>query len=651
MTFVHELLKTLNDQQREAVLHDGGPAVVLAGAGSGKTRVLTTRAIHLIQEKGIQPDEILLVTFTNKAAGEINKRILKLTGQKLPFSGTFHSLCARILRQHAHHLGRDTNFTIYDSGDQQALLKQIYRQHQFDPKKYKPRMVHALISQAKNEMLSPEEYQGLAHDKTQEFVAKVYRLYQQALQKQSALDFDDLLLETVHLFRKSKEVLDHYQQRIGHVLVDEYQDTNKAQYFLTKFLSQPQNNLYVVGDFSQSIYAWRGADYRNLMRLNQDFSDIKEYRLEKNYRSTQTILDAATRVISQNTSHPVLKLWTENISQDKIQIIETNDEEIEAEKVAQLIQTEVGLDRDDIAILYRTNAQSRPFEEVFVRKGIPYQIIGGLKFYERKEIKDLLAYLRLAVNPADTVSQERAEKNGKRRLNKYNKWLVENADKAPKMPPLELLENVLQTTEYLKKLDEDDPQDLARLENIQELLNTAAKFTSLHQFLENVALVQDGYFHDLPAGRAGRAGRAGLTPANQPKAVSLMSLHSAKGLEFPLVFMVGAEEGLLPHQRSLWEKEQMEEERRLCYVGITRAKEKLIITYARRRLSFGKVIHSTRSRFLSEIGKDLVQEIGVSEPLTEQQKVKPTQARRIINDDALDALLDGELTAKDFLSA
>jgi DNA helicase-2/ATP-dependent DNA helicase PcrA len=441
---VTKLLDSLNDQQKRAVLHETGPAVVLAGAGSGKTRVLTTRVAYLIQEKAMAPEEILLVTFTNKAAGEMNKRVFALTGQRLNFSGTFHSLCAKILRQHAHHLGRKASFTIYDSSDQQALLKQIYRQQQFDPKKYKPKMVHALISQAKNEMLEPREYQGLAHDATQEFVGKVYQLYQQALKKRDAMDFDDLLLETVGLFRQSKEVLAYYQQRIKHVLVDEYQDTNKAQYFLTKFFTQPQNNLYVVGDFSQSIYAWRGADYRNLMRLNQDFQGIKEYRLEKNYRSTQTILDAATRVISQNTSHPVLKLWTENTSQDKIQIIETNDEEIEAEKVVQIIQAESELTLSDIAILYRTNAQSRPFEEVFVRRGVPYKIIGGIKFYERKEVKDLISYLRLSVNPADSVSQERAEKIGKRRLNNYRKWLEANQHQINNLSPLKILENILQ---------------------------------------------------------------------------------------------------------------------------------------------------------------------------------------------------------------
>ena len=636
MIAVSKLLDSLNDQQRTAVLHDEGPAVVLAGAGSGKTRVLTTRVAYLIEEKNIAPSAILLVTFTNKAAGEMNKRVMDLTGKKLPLSGTFHSLCARILRQHAHHLGREKSFTIYDSSDQQVLMRQIYKEHQFDPKKYKPQMVHGLISQAKNEMLSPEEYKALAHDARQEFTAKVYALYQKALQEQEAFDFDDLLLETINLFQKKREVLSYYQQQISHVLVDEYQDTNKAQYFLTKYLAAPQNNLYVVGDFSQSIYAWRGADYRNLMRLNQDFDDIKEYRLEKNYRSTQTILDAATQVISQNTSHPILKLWTENSAKEKIQIIEANDEEMEAETIASLIRNNKQYGYQDTAILYRTNAQSRPFEEVFVRKGIPYHLIGGVKFYERKEIKDLLAYLRLAVNSFDTVSQERAEKLGKRRLANYTKWMEENVDNLPDMSPLDLLQAILKTTKYLDKLDRSDPQDEARLENIQELLATANRFDSTVQFLENVALVQDGYFHDVP----------GEKP---PAAVTLMSLHSAKGLEFPLVFIVGAEEGLLPHQKSLWEKEQMEEERRLCYVGITRAKEKLIITYARKRWQFGNTTHSTRSRFLSEIDQNLIEEVGGTSASTPKKVTQPKGGRSIIDDDTLDALLDGDLDASEFL--
>lgn len=641
MSSVNDLLSSLNEQQKAAVVHKTGPAVVLAGAGSGKTKVLTTRAAYLIQEKNVRPEEILLVTFTNKAAEEMNRRVLSLTGQRLHFSGTFHSVCARILREHARKLGREKSFTIYDSSDQQALMRQIYRKNNFDVKKYKPSFVHALISQAKNEMLGPTEYQQLAHDAAQEFAGKVYVLYQRALKEQEALDFDDLLLETVRLFREHKDVLEYYQQRIHHVLVDEYQDTNKVQYFLTKFLAAPQNNLYVVGDFSQSIYAWRGADYRNLMRLTQDFPEITEYRLEQNYRSTQTILDAATRIISQNSSHPILELWTENTIQEKIKIIETNDEESEAEKIAQLIQEERDMKYSDIAVLYRTNAQSRPFEEVFVRKRIPYQIIGGMKFYDRKEVKDVLAYMRMALNPADTVSRERAEKNGKRRLQHYTDWLAAQGSKIQTMSPLELLENIVKTTKYTENFQQEDPQDIARLENIQELLNTASRFTSSLQFLENVALVQDGYLHDVPA-------------HSPPNAITLMSLHSAKGLEFPMVCIVGAEEGLLPHQRSLWEREQMEEERRLCYVGITRAKQKLIVTYARRRWNFGRVTYSTRSRFLSEIGKDLIQEIGVSSVVgtTNQhssQSHQPTNARRVIDDDTLDALLDGEINASEFL--
>lgn len=635
-----DLLSALNDQQRQAVLHPGGPAVVLAGAGSGKTKVLTTRAAYLIQVKNISPEAIMLVTFTNKAAGEMNKRVMKLTGQKLHFSGTFHSLCAKILRRHAPALDLSHDFTIYDSSDQLALLKQIYKKHQFDPKKYKPQFIHALISQAKNEMLSPAEYTNLAHDAVQEFAGRAYKLYQLALKERQALDFDDLLLETVRLFREHKNILGQYQQQLEHVLVDEYQDTNKAQYWLTKLLAAPQNNLYVVGDFAQSIYAWRGADYRNLIRLKQDFPDLTEYRLEKNYRSTQTILDAATRVIAKNTSHPVLNLWTENTVSEKIQIIATNDEESEAEKIAQIIQTQLDIKYKDIAILYRTNAQSRPFEEVFVRRKIPYQIIGGIKFYERKEIKDLLAYLRLALNSADTVSQERAEKLGKRRFQQYQLWLAKKTETLFNLAPLEILENILKATDYLKNFNEDDPQDVARLENIQELLNTASRFESANQFLENVALVQDGYLHDLAAGE-------------QPNAISLMSLHSAKGLEFPMVCIVGAEEGLLPHQRSLWDQAQMEEERRLCYVGITRAKQRLIITYANRRWNFGHTQYSVRSRFLSEIGKDLVQESGVPQTsgVNSSFNLSATNKRKIVDEDALDALLDGEIDPKTFLDS
>lgn len=631
-----DFLKNLNDQQKEAVLHTEGPAVVLAGAGSGKTRVLTTRVAHLINETEAKPENILLVTFTNKAAGEMNNRVLNLTGQKLKYSGTFHSLCAKILRRHANKTSRDISFTIYDSNDQLSLIKNIYKERNFDPKKYKPQFVKSVISQAKNEMLTAEEYKALAHDSAQEFAAKVYTIYQNSLKQLNAFDFDDLLLETVSLFQRNKDILGFYQDNIHHVLVDEYQDTNKAQYFLTKFFAEPHNNLYVVGDFSQSIYAWRGADYRNLMRLNQDFEKVTEYRLEQNYRSTQTILDAATQVISQNNSHPVLNLWTEKELAEPIHIVETNDETIEAEKVAQYIRQETNYSFGDFAILYRTNAQSRAFEEVFVRQQIAYKIVGGTRFYDRKEIKDILAYIKVLINPADEISFNRAEKNGKRRLNNLIKWQEKMTSPINQMNPMELIEKILKATDYLDKFDKKDPQDQARLENIKELMNNAGQFSDLILFLENVALVQDGAFHDVPI-------------EDHENSVTLMSLHSAKGLEFPVVFMVGMEEGLLPHQQSLWNKEQMEEERRLCYVGITRAKEKLFCTYAQKRWNFGKVTYSTRSRFLSDIQPNLTKEIGVSQ--STQPTITKNQGRKVIDDDTLDALLDGEMDIKEFLNS
>lgn len=634
-------LDELNEQQKEAVTHIKGPAVVLAGAGSGKTRVLTTRVAHLLEQENLNPEEILLVTFTNKAAGEMNKRVLELTGKKLQYSGTFHSLCAKILRTHSNSVGRDMSFTIYDSNDQLALIKHIYKDRGFDPKKYKPKFIKSIISQAKNEMLTPEEYKALAHDSAQEFAAKVFQIYQLSLKKLNAFDFDDLLLETVNLFQKNKDILGIYQEMIKHVLVDEYQDTNKAQYFLTKFFAQPHNNLYVVGDFSQSIYAWRGADYRNLMRLSQDFTDIKEYRLEQNYRSTQTILDAATQIISKNSSHPILELWTENGLSEPIHVIEVTDESLEAEKVAQYIQQEVDFSYKDFAILYRTNAQSRAFEEVFVRRKIPYKIVGGTRFYDRREIKDVLAYVRVLINPADEISFNRAQKKGKRRLNKLLAWKEKQQESISTLSPLEIIEEALKATAYIDTLDANDPQDASRIENIQELMNTASKFSDMILFLENIALVQDGIFHDVK-------------DAATEGGVTMMSLHAAKGLEFPVVFMVGMEEGLLPHQQSLWDKEQMEEERRLCYVGITRARKKLFCTYAQKRWNFGKITHSTRSRFLSDIQSNLIKEVGISKNSDSFRKNTTNsykQERKVINDDTLDALLDGEMDIKDFLNS
>jgi DNA helicase II / ATP-dependent DNA helicase PcrA len=630
---VTDLLKNLNPQQQKAVQHKTGPAIVLAGAGSGKTRVLTTRAAWLIQEKNVAPENILLMTFTNKAAGEMNKRVMDLTGFKLNFSGTFHSLCAKILRKEAHHLSLSPGFSIYDTSDQVALVKQIYKANNFDTKKYKPQAVLGIISGAKNEMLSPKDYENIANSDWQKFSSKIYKLYQKALLEQQALDFDDLLLTTVSLLQNFKDVLKKYQNQFEHVLVDEYQDTNKAQYFLTKSFALPQNNLYVVGDFSQSIYAWRGADYRNLMHLKQDFSDINEYRLEQNYRSTQTILDAATQVIQQNSSHPILSLWTNNIESEKIKIFETDSNQHEAQVVADVIQRDCfSNDYSNIAILYRTNAQSRSFEEEFVKRGIPYRLVGGVKFYERKEIKDLIAYLRFTLNSQDTVSKERILKIGKRRFESFNKWLDQQQSVEGK-PPYQLLNEIINITSYLDKFDKKNPEDEARLENIQELLNTASVFNDVINFLENVALVQDTQLHDN-------------LNLETPNVITLMSLHSAKGLEFPIVFMVGMEEELLPHSRSLWEKDQMEEERRLCYVGITRAKEKLFFTHARSRFVYGKSNNTIRSRFLSEISPDLLEIEGASPNVF---KSKSPKRRIVIDDDSIEALLNDEMDIKAFL--
>lgn len=595
MSVVSNYINQLNQNQQQAVLHSKGPAVVLAGAGSGKTRVLTTHAAWLTQEQNLSPDQILLVTFTNKAAGEMNQRIQTLTNTQLPFSGTFHSFCARVLRKEGADIGLQPNYLIFDSSDQATLMRQIFKDKNIDTQRYKPNAVRSIISQAKNNLLDVDEFEEQADEEYQVKIAQLYREYQRRLLKQNAVDFDDLLMHSVTLFTHFPKVLDKFQDQFSHVLIDEYQDTNKAQYKLTKLLAQPQNNIYVVGDFSQSIYAWRGADYKNLLYLKQDYEKITEYKLEQNYRSTEPILKAATKLISANTTHPILKLWTNDKSGDPITIIECSSGEAEAEAVLLKIKNlSEEYQYQDVAILYRTNAQSRAFEEQFIRQGIPYQIIGGFKFYERTEVKDTLAYLRLSINPLDTVSFERAEKLGKRRLAEFQNWLDKLKPKQIEaISPFELLEQILKVTNYLEKYDQKDPEDQDRLENIRELLSVASQFEDVILFLENISLVQDEQLKDLPIGE-------------QNNKVSLMSLHSAKGLEFPVVFMVGMEEGLLPHSLSLFEKDQIEEERRLCYVGITRAKKKLFLSYAQNRWLYGRSAQSKPSRFLSQIPSEIV---------------------------------------------
>lgn len=592
--------RALNDKQRLAVSHTFGPALVLAGAGSGKTRVLTTRVVNLLRQGLAKPENILLVTFTNKAAAEMRQRVQALTELPLPMAGTFHSLATRILRRFAPGIKLDYNFTIYDSDDQLALLKALYKVNSWDRQTYKPQAVKAAISEAKNHLLTPEGYAQTVYSTYGEFVSQAYRAYQQALLAEQALDFDDLLNYALKLLQQDAFARRFYQEQLKFVLIDEYQDTNTAQYQLSKILAAPENNLFVVGDFSQSIYAWRGADYKNMLALQKDYPDLTTYHLDQNYRSIQPILTAATQIISKNTTHPVLNLWTDNKTKALLAVFDCETGELEASSVASEINK---LQREyqlaDMAILYRTNAQSRSFEEALSRLGIPYKLIGGFKFYERKEIKDALCYLRLFVNSQESVSLQRAQKIGKRRYNKYLAWRQQYLEENPADPglqdPATTLEAILQATSYRQLYDPSEVEEAAKLENLAELLAYAKQFTTINSFLENIALVQDEV--DLQGRRWHESHR---------DEVSLMSLHSAKGLEFAVVFMVGMEDNFLPHSRSLYDSEQLAEERRLCYVGITRAKEKLYFTHARRRWSYSGVINCCRSCFLDDVGAGLL---------------------------------------------
>ena len=588
----------LNAKQKEAVEYTGSPLLILAGAGAGKTRVLTERAVKLIKDLNLHPTELMITTFTNKAAGEMQERLSKSLGSeyKMPFAGTFHSLSAKLLRKHGHEIGVPNSFVIYDRTDQIDTVKQVLKNLNLDPKRWNPNKILNVISNAKSELLTPEAYSQFAQGQFQEKLAAIYPEYQKLLKKYKALDFDDLLLESVNLLREVERIQQRYKTQFKHVLVDEYQDTNKAQYEITKMLVN-DGDLTVVGDASQSIYSWRGADYRNLMNLEQDFGNIKIINLEQNYRSTQTILDGAHSVISGNTSHPILKLWTEKDEGDKITIYEAANPEREAEFVVEKIKhlKEIwseDFDYNDMAVFYRTNAQSRILEEELLHASIPYKIVGGTRFYDRKEIKDLLCYLRLILNPEDEVAQNRVLKVGKRRFAKYEQWKNELPEERPKTQVL--LKGILKVTEYMKKFKEDDPDDAARIENIQELISVSGNFDLLSDFLENAALIETE--------------QSMLTQgSNDEGAVTLMTLHAAKGLEFAFVFMVGMEEGIFPHSRSLLAKSEIEEERRLCYVGMTRAKEKLYMSRAASRYWFGGYQQNPPSRFLDAIPAELVE--------------------------------------------
>jgi DNA helicase-2/ATP-dependent DNA helicase PcrA len=584
-------LSILNKEQEEAVMSTEGPCLILAGAGSGKTRVLTYRTAYLI-DKGIPDENILLTTFTNKAAGEMKTRITKLLGMEHSvLVSTFHALCAKLLRIEGEFLGIPKNFLIYDTQDQKDAIKQAFELLGLSTKEYKPASVLGTISQAKNELVAATDYTNYARGHFQEVVSRVYTVYQKLLKENAALDFDDLILKTVELFKKNPQVLEKYQNKFQYILVDEYQDTNHAQYLLTKMLSQKWNNICVVGDFSQSIYSFRGADFLNLAKFKEDFKNTKTFSLSQNYRSTQKILDAATAVISKNNTHPVLKLWTENKTGEEVTVYESLNEQKEAEfivdKILKLKYENPDFKNYDFCVLYRTNAQSRAIEEVFIHQGISYILIGGTRFYERKEIKDALAYLKVLANPRDKVSLKRIEKLGKGR---FAKFLEFQSNFKTEQATIEILDTVLKSTDYLSLFDEKDEEDLQRLENIKELRSVAIEFPELNQFLENVSLVEQEYMPDHVKNEKGKK-----------DAVNMMTLHAAKGLEFKVVFMVGMEEGLFPHSRSMMDKNQLEEERRLCYVGMTRAREKLFLTYSRKRLFFGQKTTNIVSRFILEL--------------------------------------------------
>ncbi len=631
------LLDGLNPAQEEAVTHLGGPLLVLAGAGSGKTRVLTRRIAWLIQTQGVSPFEILAITFTNKAADEMKERVGALVGPvaRKMWVSTFHSACVRILRRDAQALGFPSSFTIYDQADAVRLTGYVLRDLNLDTKKLPPRSVHAQISAAKNDYVLVDEFADRAGSFTERKLADVYREYQDRLLRAGAMDFDDILLNTAELLRRHPDVLHHYRQRFSHVLVDEYQDTNKVQNDLVLSLAREHRNVTVVGDGDQSIYRFRGADISNILDFEDAFPDVTVIPLVQNYRSTQTVLDAANAVIANNLGRKPKDLWTDEGPGDKILRYHAEDEHDEAQWVTQRIAAfhDAGDVRwGDMAVFYRTNAQSRVIEEYLARGGIPYRVIGGTRFYDRREIKDALAYLKAVVNPADEVSVKRVLNVPKRGVGdtsvaRVDTWIqgrglsfleglrrAEEAgvsgralggisrfvdlldDAVPRLDdgPGPLLEHLLEASGYLDDLrNERTIEAEGRLENLAELLGTASESDDVAEFLESVSLVAD---------------TDELDPDQSE--VTLMTLHSAKGLEYPIVFLVGLEDGIFPHLRTLTEPDELEEERRLAYVGITRAMRHLHLTHAWSRTLFGGTQYNPPSRFLDEIPAELVDEIG-----------------------------------------
>jgi DNA helicase-2/ATP-dependent DNA helicase PcrA len=589
------LLEGLNSRQQEAVTYEGS-LLILAGAGSGKTKVLTHRAAWFVEAKGIKPHNILLLTFTNKAAREMKERITNLVRIPPTLSGTFHSFCVRLLRIDGHEVGIDKNYVIYDDTDRKEVIKDILLKLNLPLESYNPSAIANQISEAKTNMITPTQFAAIVNGEFQEKVLAIYTEYEKYLHECNALDFDDLLLKTVLVLDTKPSVREKWQNLLTHILVDEWQDTNKIQYKLTKLLVGPSENLTAVGDASQSIYSWRGADYHNITYLIRDYPKIKIVNLEQNYRSTQVILNAANAIISKNTSHPILKLWTQNSHGERIKLYSASSGLDEASFVISEIKSlnRQGYSLSDFAVLYRTNAQSRVLEEALLHAGVPYILVGGVKFYDRKEIKDVLSYLRLLANPKDAVSQKRLKKLGKRKFEKFQEWRS-TINSYADYTSLQLMDSLFQKTDYLSAYQKDTEENMQRLENIKELRSVATQFQNLDEFLENVALVESeqdssGAIHNIE-----KVGK-----------ITLMTLHAAKGLEFPVVFIVGMEEGLFPHSQALFDTAQLEEERRLAYVGTTRAKEILYYTHAYSRLYFGQKVSNPPSRFIIDIPEELL---------------------------------------------
>jgi DNA helicase-2/ATP-dependent DNA helicase PcrA len=660
------LVEGLNGPQRDAVTHAGSPLLIVAGAGSGKTRVLTHRIAYLLAARDVHPGQIIAITFTNKAAGEMKERVAHLVGPRarLMWVSTFHSACVRILRAEHEHAGLKSTFSIYDADDSRRLMQMVARELDLDPKRYTARGLAAQVSNLKNELVEPEAFKDRAKGPNERAVAEAYELYQRRLREAHALDFDDIIMTTVHLLQSHPHVAEAYRRRFRHVLVDEYQDTNHAQYMLVKELvgkpdgEVPPGELCVVGDADQSIYAFRGATIRNILEFERDYPNARTILLEQNYRSTQTILSAANAVIDRNTARKPKRLWSDQGAGEQIVGYVADTEHAEADWVAREIDRltdNEGIRPADVAVFYRTNAQSRVFEEVFIRVGLPYKVVGGVRFYERKEVRDALGYLRAVVNDDDTVSIRRVLNTPKRGIGDRAEACVEalssrdrisfgqalrHAKDAPGIaarsansiaefvqmmddlrelagsaPPEEVLEAVLQRSGLLSELEESiDPQDQGRVENLQELVSVAREYTerveaqaedadpedenappaaTLAGFLEQVALVAD----------------ADQIPSDDPDhqgVVTLMTLHTAKGLEFPVVFLTGLEDGVFPHQRALGDNSELEEERRLAYVGITRARQRLYLSRAVTRGAWGQPQYNPPSRFTDELPPELI---------------------------------------------